>query len=46
MKFEFHDYLASFFNRRYFKVTSPKDVMIVIILSILPYNKCFMGLTF
>ena len=22
MKFEFHDYLASFFNRRYFKVTS------------------------
>ena len=35
MKFNFHDYLTSFFKSRYFKVNSPQDAIIVKLLSIL-----------
>ena len=44
MKFKFRDYLGSFFMRRYFKLTSPHHVMLVLLLNILAYNR-FMALT-
>ena len=46
MKFEFHNYLAFFSKRRHFKVTRPQHVMIVILISILAYNKSFVILSF